>query len=628
MISSIRKEIARWKLVLWPVLISLVAGSFLGFSQLANSYDVITVNGLGVTREEFNNKLRAAQLQISSIRETARAQGMDPQFLLKLYGMSDPAQFAVERCINDKTLDSALLPLGIDLDNAFVSEEVRKQLPQFFFDQDGNLNMQVYQSYISSRQMHISEFELEQEESFKRDILTDIAAASFYLPASEENNLFHKDDIERKFKFYTVSFDAVRGVVNKQDFTDEDFKAYYTKNRDKYLVPEKREGSFWVIDALALKNSVGVSEDEIRSFYDKNRSTSFRISPRVKIAQIFIDGISQESEQKAVAIKEELEVTPEKFGEYAVKYSGSGATLDYFQRGTHDAALEKEAFRMKTPGVVSGVIKTEKGFAIIKLIDRISAREKELSEVRKEIEEAVTAKKAREMLRTKIAMASEENNATAAEELIKLAKKSSKISLTAQYGHKHTGMEQTVVNKLFAVSKENLFASFTHDERFVLCRLDRIASSYVQEYDVIASQVKRDCKDNEAVALMDNVVKRLKKALLKKDGVDELVKKYNVSINTTSFLAPDSKEIPSDIRGYEIKQKAFGLTHSAQVAVGSSGKSKILVTLEGIRMDDEAVAVTEKETALKTVSGQHKQDFVASLRRSATIIEHQKVLPS
>jgi len=627
-ISTIRKKISRWKLVLWPVLISLVAGSFLGFSQLANSLDVISINGLGVSREEFGSKLRSAQLQISSIRETARAQGMDPQFLLRLYGISDPTQFAVEKCITEKMLDSALLPLGIDLDAAYVSKEVRKQLPKFFFDEYGNLNMQVYQSYISSRQMRISEFEQEQEDAFKREIMTSMGADSFYIPAEEETALIHKDTIERKFKVYTVSFDSMRGMVSKESLSDADFREYYAKNRDKYLVPEKREGSYWVLDALALKGSVGVTEEEVSAFYDKNRSDSFRIPPRVKIAQIYIDGISQENEQAAVAIREELNASPEKFDALAQKHSGAKKVLDYFQRGTHDAALEKEAFRLKTPESISGVVKTENGFAILKLIDRMSAREKALSEVRADIEVAIKAKKGRDALRAKISLATDGGDDSAAKELISLASQRNSVKLTPQYGHKHTGLSQTVVNKLFATQEENRFTSFANDEQFVLCRLDKVASSFVQEYEAVASQVKQDCKDDAAKSLVERVAIRLKKALLKNDGVEDLIKKYTIKTETTAFVTSESKDLPSVLSGYEARQKALRLTDGAQVAMSSSGKSQILLTLEGIRVDDGDVSIEDKESAKKSVLSQHKQDFIASLRRSATIVEHQKVLSS
>ena len=142
-----------------------------------------------------------------------------------------------------------------------------------------------------------------------------------------------------------------------------------------------------------IHSQVSVSEKEIGEYY-QNHLDKYVESPRVKIDQIFFpftpkmtgedkDNLALKAEEALKRIK-----SGEDFQGVAEEYNSTNASpfhdLGYFKKGDLMGPLDEVAFRIKIGGV-SNVIKTEKGYFIIRVIDRKEAKAKELNEVRKEI---------------------------------------------------------------------------------------------------------------------------------------------------------------------------------------------------------------------------------------------------
>jgi len=79
-----------------------------------------------------------------------------------------------------------------------------------------------------------------------------------------------------------------------------------------------------------------------------------------------------------------------KFADLARKYSLSadarvGGDLGFFPRGVMPPAFDEVAFRLAV-GQVSDVVTTEYGFHLFKVLERKPAQQRELAEVRREVE--------------------------------------------------------------------------------------------------------------------------------------------------------------------------------------------------------------------------------------------------
>jgi parvulin-like peptidyl-prolyl isomerase len=135
-------------------------------------------------------------------------------------------------------------------------------------------------------------------------------------------------------------------------------------------------------------------EKELREFYQENISR-YRTNETYRPGQILFLIPKGAPPQEILEIRKKCQSVLEKikkgedFGEMALLYSEDGSNkvrgdLGYFRKGELLPVFEREALRLKV-GEVSGIIRTEFGFHIIKLLDRKGADPLPFEEVRERV---------------------------------------------------------------------------------------------------------------------------------------------------------------------------------------------------------------------------------------------------
>ncbi len=128
-----------------------------------------------------------------------------------------------------------------------------------------------------------------------------------------------------------------------------------------------------------VKVETKAGEKEFREFYQKNIDR-YRINETFRPAHILFIIPKEATQAEVREIRKKCETVLKKirdgddFGEMALLYSQDASNksrgeLGYFRRGELLPAFEREALRLQV-GQVSGVVRTEFGFHIIKLLDR------------------------------------------------------------------------------------------------------------------------------------------------------------------------------------------------------------------------------------------------------------------
>lgn len=131
---------------------------------------------------------------------------------------------------------------------------------------------------------------------------------------------------------------------------------------EKYLKTEK-----------LLEPRIDLKEDEIKAYFDENKD-QFAQQEQVKASHILV-----EDEATAKEVKSKLD-KGEEFADLAKEYSTdasnaeSGGELGYFGKGEMEAAFEEAAFELKA-NEISGPVKTDYGYHIIKVEDKKEAKE-------------------------------------------------------------------------------------------------------------------------------------------------------------------------------------------------------------------------------------------------------------
>ena len=128
----------------------------------------------------------------------------------------------------------------------------------------------------------------------------------------------------------------------------------------------------------SVKVETKVGEKELRDFYQKNIQR-YRANETYRPSHILFIVPKEATPEKIQEIRKKCHKVLEKikegedFGEMALLYSEDASSKDrgdlgHFKRGELLPAFEREVIRLKV-GEVSGVVRTEFGFHIIKLLD-------------------------------------------------------------------------------------------------------------------------------------------------------------------------------------------------------------------------------------------------------------------
>ena len=175
---------------------------------------------------------------------------------------------------------------------------------------------------------------------------------------------------------------ALEEIKRRNAATEEDFQKAlaiegltletYKKQIEKGLQRQK-------VISWSVKVESKPEEKDLREFYQKNVDR-YRMNETYRASHILfiipkgaIPEEIPEIRKKAQSVLDKIKRGAD-FGEMALLYSQdasakNGGDLGYFKKGELFPAFEKEALRLKV-GEVSGLLRTEFGFHIIKLLDR------------------------------------------------------------------------------------------------------------------------------------------------------------------------------------------------------------------------------------------------------------------
>lgn len=147
----------------------------------------------------------------------------------------------------------------------------------------------------------------------------------------------------------------------------------------------------------AVKVEVKPGEKELRDFYQENVD-QYRINESYRIGQIVFLIPKEATPEQIREIRRRCQKVLERikgredFEEMALLYSEDAGSrkdrgdLGYFKRGELLPAIEKEAIRLEI-GAVSGIIRTDLGFHVLKLLDRKGGKPPPFEEIRTRVQE-------------------------------------------------------------------------------------------------------------------------------------------------------------------------------------------------------------------------------------------------
>jgi phosphotransferase system IIB component len=619
MIFLFRKEIRKWNAVWWVVLASLMFGLggasfYLLWNPRREELKVVSVNSDVVRVKEFKQVFGEMK---ASLDDLSMYWGISVEQLAKMMGMGDMVQASINRSIQNLLIDKVWKDFDLRVDGESFQKHLASTASRRFIDRSGRINMKAYQNYLSRLQMSVADYENSQEKDFKRNNIFRLLKQGGYVPSYVLGNLRDKKTKEKKFKILSLPMSYFLEKAKTHEATD--LKKFFKDNQALYKVDEKKKVRYWAVTPEDYADNVSVSHDLIERFYERNKSSLYRVPPKVKVRVItFQDMASANQMHKSVNADPKL-------------FEKKGKLVDYFERGTHDPDFERVAFlKLKEVGDISEVVKIENDFQIIKLEGRILATEKPLDLVRDDVEKTLINRKAVVTLKSDM------------ESVVRLARKDpeifEKFSKDSKLESKESDwltekdisggeLTNTLAQKIFSRNKKVIdYGYFVHRGEHVSYKVTDRKESYIPSYDAVADKVKEDWYARKAEELQKETVKKLRRL---PESLDELGKEYGLSIINTKFI-PINGEI-DDIKGQgDIAGASFALNDPRQLLLYKHDKNCYLVTFvkdRAITKDKpEDKGEAELESEKRRLKQRYLDAFVASLQRNAKIEINQKVL--
>ena len=224
--------------------------------------------------------------------------------------------------------------------------------------------------------------------------------ASSFLLDQEKAEVVALDRQRRTFGSLSVKAkDYLESVV----VSDDEVRAYYDENKEEFTKPESVDVSYVRIDKQALKGAIEVSEEELLKLYESEKE-AFQSEEQREASHILLKVDENRSSEEAMELMATLQgriSSGEDFAALASEVSedeGSakdGGSLGLAARGVYVSEFE-EALYSLSEGEVSEPVKTEYGYHLIKLERVVSSGAPELDEVRDSLMQRIVDQKADE----------------------------------------------------------------------------------------------------------------------------------------------------------------------------------------------------------------------------------------
>ncbi len=364
MLDFVRRHSRSWgiKALLIALIIVFIGwGGYLYQTRHAN--DIAVVGNHYITMEEYG---RAYENMVETVRK--QFGGNVPQKLLEAL---DIKRQALDSLIRYYLVLRGARELGLQSTPAEVRAAISK-MPAF--QTEGKFNFKLYRAVLFQNRLT--------PESFEKQVADGITASNAQtfitgqaVVTEEEVQSYYNFNNDRIKLSYALLDPA--SFANQVKIDDAALKAFYKKNQNRYMEPEKREIAYVVVKVNDLEKDIHPTESRIQQYYNDN-AAEFTHGKQVRAQRILLrvkPDASGAELAKATAEAEKILNEARKgkdFSTLAAKYSQDEATaknggeLGFFSYKKMSPAFSKAAFALK-PGQISGIVRTPSGLNIIKV---------------------------------------------------------------------------------------------------------------------------------------------------------------------------------------------------------------------------------------------------------------------
>jgi peptidyl-prolyl cis-trans isomerase D len=284
----------------------------------------------------------------------------------------------VDQLVTEKGLEYEARQLGFVASASDIRTTIQQEFQGLF--PDGKfIGKDAYAQMLAQQGLTIAQF----EDSVKREILIqrlrEVAVEGTIVTPAEIEQAFKEKFAKADVQYVKLSGDKYKAEVQPNE---QDMRTYYQANIKQYTHAETRDLTILIADKPKMEAALNPTDAQLQQLYNQNKE-QFRVPERVHALHILFmtQGKPPADDAKIRAQAEDVLKQVQHGGDFAAlatKYSedpgskAKGGDLSWVQRGQMVPEFEKATFELK-PGQISGIIKTQYGYHIIKALQHEDA---------------------------------------------------------------------------------------------------------------------------------------------------------------------------------------------------------------------------------------------------------------
>ena len=319
----------------------------------------------------------------------------------------------VQAAVREEGLESNQDALTVLTDRAYLYEGARamginvslEQLKQVimddkgFQDENGRFNEQKFRNFLAQSGLTEDQLIENLRHQFELQNVANLAA---------NGNIVSSQQLERIAKLMQAEREIRTAVVDPRNFAagikvdDAALKAYYDKDKSKYLIPKAVKFEYIELSAKTLADRQTVSEEEVKKAFAEQQASA---QPKQEVSHIMFalaqGGDKAKIKAEAEKVLAEAKASPDNFAALAKKYSQDTATA---QSGGALGVVDKssalpEEFKAAIAKLNKGdiaLVESTAGFHIVRITN--TQGQQSFDEAKASLEAELKQKKAQQAL--------------------------------------------------------------------------------------------------------------------------------------------------------------------------------------------------------------------------------------
>jgi peptidyl-prolyl cis-trans isomerase D len=540
----------------------------------------------------------------------------------------------LEELVRNALMTERTHDLGYRVTQERLQDAIRNE-PAFQIE--GKYSPEAAKAALAQAGLSIEQFERELRSELQQQELENGIRATNFMTPQELDQLRALENEQREVRYAVLSTEKFPGAP----VDDAAVQAYYKAHQSEFMTPESAKLQYAELRLDQLAAQMPVSDADLHAAYEKNKNT-YVVPERRHARHILIAATKDDAADKKLAdeVYEQAKAGKD-FAQLAKQYSkdpGSaqnGGDLGWADRNTFVPAFTDALYSMKV-GEIHPPVKTQFGYHIIRLDEIQPGKTKTFEEARPELESEVRRNEAtdkfgdiQEQLQSRLEQPGADLDALAKEFKLQTGDVPQFLRGT---GGAPLGADPKLQDLVFGDSQVPIGRIggpvLLGDDRLVLVKvLDRkkpAPKPLAEVHDSIVATLKKQNAQDAAMKAAEAAKAKLESGT----SFDEVAKELGVTAEPARFISRTDPAVPAQIRtlAFDVPKPVGDKPVYRALKMDTGGAALVDVTKVRVDTNDtnKQLEATRSKQEIDRVGTEDVMAYIEDVRRTADVRKNPK----